>query len=445
MENFLAGFPSSYAPQAFEIAQKIRQAGYRVLICGGTVRDYLLGRRTGADIDLATSATPEEIQKIFPHSVMVGAQFGVVMIPVEEKNIEVATFRKDAEYLNGRHPTSVHYAGEVEDARRRDFTINAMFLDPFSGELLDYVGGREDLDRKVLRTVGDPDLRFTEDRLRILRAVRFAAELDFNVESLTWGAVCKRARQAVAVSHERTRVELEKILTSGRGAHGLDLLRDSGLLEVLLPEVQAMIGVEQPREFHPEGDVYTHTRLMFEKAGGPLTASLAWGILLHDVGKPPTFQIKERIRFDGHVDIGMIMAREIGRRLRMENQLVENIVDLVEHHLRFMHVQEMRESKLKRFLRKPNFSEHLELHRLDCLASHGMLDNYEFCKRKLAEFGAEKISPLPLINGHDLIALGFKPGPQFKEILGEVEDKQLEGELQDRDQALAYVRGKWEP
>lgn len=445
MENFLERFPSPFALQAFQIAKKISQGGHRVLICGGTVRDYLLGRRRDADIDLATSGTPDEIQKIFPQSVMVGAQFGVVMIPVEGKNLEVATFRKDAEYLDGRHPSSIRFADEVEDARRRDFTVNAMFLDPFTGELLDYVGGQADLDRKVLRTVGDPDLRFTEDRLRILRAVRFAAELDFSIDSETWEAVRKRAREATAVSHERTRVELEKIFTSGRGARGLDLLRDSGLLKVLLPEVHAMMGVQQPPEYHPEGDVYTHTRLMLEKAAGPLTASLAWGILLHDVGKPPTFQVRERIRFDGHVDIGMVMAREIGRRLRMENPLIEDIVDLVEHHLRFMHVQEMRQSKLKRFLRKPNFSEHLELHRLDCLASHGMLDNYEFCKRKLEEFGAEKMSPPPLINGRDLIALSFKPGPLFKEILGEVEDKQLEGELTDREQALAYVRQKWNP
>lgn len=444
MENFLEQFPSPYARQAFRIARTLHQSGHRILICGGTVRDYLLERRRAGDIDLATNATPDEIIKIFPEAVTVGAQFGVVMIPSEGKNIEVATFRQDAEYRDGRHPSAVSFADEVKDAQRRDFTVNAMFLEPFTGELLDYVGGRADLQRKVLRTVGDPNLRFSEDRLRILRALRLTTELEFQIDKATWEAILKRAPEAAAVSNERTRVELEKILISGQADRGLDLLRDSGLLKILLPEVQAMIGVQQPPEYHPEGDVYTHTRLMFEKAAGPLNPSLAWGILLHDVGKPCTFQIKERIRFDGHVDVGMAMAREIGKRLRMENQLIENVVDLVEHHLRFMHVQEMRESKLKRFLRKPNFAEHLELHRLDCLASHGMLDNYEFCKQKLEEFGAEKISPPPLINGHDLITLGFKPGPAFKEILREVEDKQLEGELSNREEALEYVRKKWQ-
>ncbi|MBI4457149.1 MAG: CCA tRNA nucleotidyltransferase [Acidobacteria bacterium] len=445
MENFLEQFPSVYAAQAFQIAQKLRHAGYRVLICGGTVRDYLLGRpRWTADIDLATNARPEQVRQLFPEAVEVGAQFGVTMIPWEGKNMEVATFRQDAEYRDGRHPTSIRFANEVEDALRRDFTVNAMFLDPFNGQLLDYVEGRGDLQRRILRTVGDPDTRFSEDRLRIVRAVRFAAQLDFEVEAATWRVVRERAREAATVSNERIRVELEKILTSANAAPGLDLLRDSGLLKVLLPEVLAMIGVQQPPEFHPEGDVYQHTRLMFEKAARTLNASLAWGILLHDVGKPPTFQIKDRIRFDSHVEVGCAMTREIGKRLRMENQLIEDTVDLVEHHLRFMHVQEMRESKLKRFLRKPNFAEHLELHRLDCLASHGMLDNYQFCKKKLEEFGAEKMSPPRLVTGHDLIALGLRAGPLFREILTDVEDKQLEGKIANREEALEYVKQRCE-
>ncbi|MBI2822518.1 MAG: CCA tRNA nucleotidyltransferase [Acidobacteria bacterium] len=444
MENFLEKFPSFDASRAFQIAHRLHRDGHRVLICGGTVRDYLLGRsRVEADVDLATSARPEEIQAIFAEAVPVGAQFGVVMIPCEGKNIEVATFRQDAQYLDGRHPTVIHFADEVQDAHRRDFTINAMFLDPFTGALLDYIGGRADLERKVLRTVGDPGLRFGEDRLRILRAVRFAAQLDFEIDPATWEQVCRLSHEVTCVSHERIRVELEKIITSLGAPRGLDLLRDSGLLKALLPEVHAMIGVQQPPEYHPEGDVYQHTRLMFQEAAFPLAASLAWGMLLHDVGKPPTFQIRERIRFDGHVEVGMAMAREICRRLRMDNSLTENVVDLVEHHLRFMHVQEMRESKLKRFLRKPNFADHLQLHRLDCIASHGMLDNYEFCRRKLEEFGAERMNPPRLINGDDLIAMGLNPGPLFRQILSEVEDRQLEGELGSRDEALDYVKTKW--
>lgn len=444
MPSFLEQLPSSSAPQAARIAAALRDAGHRILICGGSVRDYLLGRmRPESDVDLATDAKPDQILSLFSNAVTVGAQFGVVMIPSDGKNVEVATFREDSEYLDGRHPSSIRFSDEVKDARRRDFTINAMFLDPFTGKLLDYVGGQSDLQARVLRTVGNPFERFREDRLRILRAVRFAAQLEFQVESETWKAVIASSGDIAGVSRERIRVELEKILTSGHAARGLDLLRDSGLLKVLLPEVHAMIGIEQPPEYHPEGDVFTHTRLMYEKAQGPLSAPLAWAILLHDVGKPATFQVRDRIRFDGHVEVGVAIAREIGKRLRMENHLIDSVVDLIENHMRFMHVQEMREAKLKRFLRKPNFDEHLELHRLDCSASHGMLDNYYFCREKLEEFGKEKINPPPLINGHDLIELGFKPGPLFREILSDVEDRQLEGDLQDREQALSYVRQNW--
>jgi len=444
MPDFLEQFPSSNGTQAAAIARTLRDAGYRILVCGGSVRDYLLGRKhPDTDVDLATNATPEQILSLFDNAITVGAQFGVVMIPSDGRNVEVATFREDSQYLDGRHPSSIRFSDEIRDAHRRDFTINAMFLDPFTGELLDYVGGRKDLGQRLLRTVGNPVERFDEDKLRILRAIRFAAQLNFEIDPETWKAVVARSGEISSVSRERIRVELEKILTSPHAARGLDLLRDSGLLKILLPEVHALIGVEQPPEYHPEGDVFTHTRLMYEKAETPLPPSLAWAVLLHDTGKPATFQVRDRIRFDGHVEVGMAVAREIGKRLRMENHLVEGVVDLIEHHMRFMNVQEMREAKLKRFLRKPNFQEHLELHRLDCSASHGMLDNYYFCRQKLEEFGKEKINPPPLINGHDLIGLGFKPGPLFREILSDVEDRQLEGELKDREHALAYVREKF--
>lgn len=423
---------------ALQIVKRLREHGHCAYFAGGAVRDLLLGREI-SDIDIATSAAPEDVEGLFSRTLLVGKQFGVVVVVQGEVRYEVTTFRQEGPYLDGRHPSSVTPADAETDARRRDFTVNALFLDPLAEKVIDFVGGREDLKARIIRTVGPPRERFEEDKLRILRAVRFACQLDFDIEAQTYRAVQEMAPAITQVSWERIRDELLKILTGPAPGRGLQLLLDSGVLSRILPEVAAMRGVPQPPQFHPEGDVFEHTRLMLEKARQP-SPTLALGILLHDVGKPPTFQEKERIRFDGHAEVGAEMAREICRRLRLSNEITEQVVDLVRHHLRFIHVQEMRESTLKRFLRKENFAEHLELHRLDCLSSHRDLSSYHFCLQKLEELSKEQIRPEPLLNGHDLIALGFRPGPIFSRILEAVEEEQLEGRLQTRQQALEWVR-----
>lgn len=423
---------------AEEIVRVIREGGHEAFFAGGIVRDLLLGRKV-ADIDLATSARPEVIQTLFEKTIPIGKEFGVVIVVLGSTNYEVTTFRKDLSYSDGRHPDRVSFAGAAEDALRRDFTINALFLDPYTDQILDLVDGRKDLEARIIRTVGDPEERFGEDRLRLMRAIRFAAELDFEIEEQTLQAIQLNARHIDQVSRERIRDEFVKMLLGPDPARALRLLFDTGLLAAVLPEVAAMDGIPQPPAYHPEGDVFIHTLKMFELAGD-LSDSLAFGILLHDVGKPPTLSFEDRIRFHGHAEVGAGMAEEICTRLRLPNSTSARVVELVADHLRFMHVQEMRQSTLKRFLRKDNFSEHLELHRLDCLGSHGDLSNYYFCQDKLEEFGQEVIRPEPLINGHDLIALGLTPGPVFSEILRAVEDRQLEGGLSARDEALEYVR-----
>lgn len=406
------------------------------------MRDLLLGLPV-ADIDIATSARPDQVAELFPETLEVGKSFGVMIVVQDDMQFEVATFRKDLEYEDGRHPSGVRFTDAQEDARRRDFTVNALFLDPLSGEVIDYVGGQRDLQKGLIRCVGTADERFREDRLRVLRAVRFSCQLGFEIQEETREAIAKWAPQITTVSWERIRDEILRIFTGSRPAEGLDLLNETGLLHEILPEVESMIGVEQPPEFHPEGDVFVHTRLMFELSNDR-SESLAIGILLHDVGKPPTFTVKERIRFDGHTEVGAEMAEDICRRLRLSKDATARIVDLVRNHLRFMHVREMRESTLKRFLRKENFHEHLELHRLDCLASHGDLSAYYFCLEKLEEFSKEAMKPEPLLGGRDLIALGLEPGPIFSEILEPVEDRQLEGRLKTREEALQWVRENYE-
>ncbi|MGH9340217.1 MAG: CCA tRNA nucleotidyltransferase [Acidobacteriota bacterium] len=424
---------------ALQIVKALRERGFKAYFAGGAVRDLLLGRSV-ADIDIATSAHPDDVEGLFSRTILVGKEFGVVIVVLDSLNYEVTTFRKESSYIDGRHPSEVGFTNAREDARRRDFTVNALFLDPFSEEVVDYVGGREDLEHKLIRTVGEPAQRFEEDKLRILRALRFACQLGFELDEETFEYVRRYAGQLLRVSWERIRDELLKMLASPGPARALDLLSDSGLLTVVLPEVEAMKGVEQPPEFHPEGDVFKHTRLMLELSGGNLDESLALGILLHDVGKPPTFAVKERIRFDGHAEVGAEMAGAICRRLRLPNDQTEEVVELVKHHLRFIHVQEMRESTLKRFLRMENFDKHLELHRLDCLSSHRDLRAYNFCREKLEQLSQEAIRPDPLIDGYDLIDLGFKPGPVFSEILRAVEDLQLEGKVASRPEALDWVR-----
>lgn len=434
----LEKIPENLRTPALEIVARLNAAGHRAYFAGGSVRDLFLGRPV-SDIDIATDAPPERIAELFEHTLSVGAQFGVMIVVTPAAPYEVATFRNDGAYLDGRRPSEVRYGSEQDDAARRDFTINGLFLDPRSGQVIDHVGGLADLGSRTLRAIGDADRRFTEDKLRLLRAVRFACNLGFEIETGTLAAIQRLAAGISQVSRERVRDELNRMLVGAHPARALELMHSTGLLAEALPEVDRMVGVTQPPEFHPEGDVFVHTCLMF-RLSPRRSATLGWGILLHDVGKPPTRVVKERIRFDGHVEIGARMAAEIGRGLRLASGEIEQVVDLVENHLRFMHVTEMRESKLKRFLRKENFAEHLELHRLDCLASHGDLTNYDFCRARLAELSTEQMAPPRLLTGDDLIELGYAPGPLFRSILEQVEDAQLEGALVDKAAALAWVR-----
>ena len=423
---------------ALQIVEQLVGGGFEAYFAGGAVRDLLLERKV-ADIDIATSAPPDAVEGLFRKTIPVGRQYGVVVAPLLGLRYEVATFRAEAGYEDGRHPSSVRFSDLHQDALRRDFTVNALFLDPFREEVIDPVGGQGDLAKGLIRTVGSPAQRFHEDKLRILRAVRFACQLGFRIEEDTWSQVRELSSLLIQVSWERIRDEVVKILTGEAPDRGLELLQEAGILDVILPEVAAMKGVAQPPQFHPEGDVFTHTALMFTLSKG-LTETLALAVLLHDVGKPPTFSVQDRIRFNGHAEVGADMAEKICRRFRISRSTTDQVVDLVRHHLRFMHVQEMRESKLKRFLRKENFGEHLELHRLDCLASHRDLSNYDFCRGQLDRLSQESMRPQPFLTGHDLIEDGFKPGPLFSEILKKVEDLQLEGRLASKEDALQWVR-----
>ena len=429
---------------ATTIVQTLRQQGFQAYLVGGCVRDLLLGREP-KDYDVATNATPDQVMSIFPETYAVGAQFGVVLVPAPEGDVEVATFRSDIGYSDGRHPDEVRFSQDPrEDVARRDFTINGMLLDPVSNEVLDFVGGRKDLEAKIIRTIGDPRQRFAEDKLRMLRAIRFAARFGYTIEPATFAAVGDLADEIQVVSRERVRDELTRMLTEGQARHAFLLLDEGGLLPEVLPEISAMKGVEQPPQFHPEGDVFVHTLLLLENLPVPCSPALAWGALLHDVGKPPTFRLApDRIRFDGHVEVGVKMAQEICRRLRFSTDDTEQVLALIGNHMRFGHATRMKESTLKKFLRMPHFDEHLALHRADCLASHGDLSTYEFAQEKLAAIPPEKMRPSPLVTGDDLIAAGYVPGPRFKEILNAVEDAQLEGRLSSRDAALAFVSSEF--
>ena len=418
------------------------------------MRDLLLGREP-ADYDVATDATPQQVMEIFPQTFAVGAQFGVVLVPLpklesgesavppDEKIpvVEVATFRSDIGYSDGRHPDEVRFSRDPrEDVLRRDFTINGMMLDPVPNEVLDFVGGREDLKAGVVRAIGEPERRFAEDKLRMMRAVRFAARFGYRIDPATMAAIQRLAGQIGQVSRERVREELTKMLTEGRAKRAFELLDESGLLQQVLPEIAKMKGVEQPPEFHPEGDVFVHTLLLLDKLPAGSSKTLAWGALLHDVGKPPTFRVApDRIRFDGHVEVGVKMAAEICSRLRFSNEETDQILALVDNHMRFADVQRMKESTLKKFLRLPGFDEHLELHRIDCLSSNGITESYEYAREKLRALPPEAIRPRPLVTGRDLIEAGYEPGPRFKEILGAVEDAQLEGRLTSRAAAMEFL------
>jgi len=428
---------------AIAIVNALRRQGHEAYLVGGCVRDLLLGRKP-KDYDIATGARPEEVIAAFPRTIPVGAQFGVVIVRKGGRNFEVATFRKDAGYSDGRHPDRVAFATARADARRRDFTINGMFYDPVAGEVMDFVGGQRDLAAGVIRAIGNPDRRFDEDKLRMLRAVRFAARLGYEIEKKTAAAIKSRAVEIKEVSAERIGAEVAMLLTCPGAGRGLRLLEDLGLLAAVLPEVAAMRGVAQPPQFHPEGDVLEHTLMMVEMIPRRLRGSLvlALAALLHDVGKPPTFSVSDRIRFNNHPAVGAEMTEKILRRLRLPRETGELVGTLVREHLKFIEVGNMRPATLKRFLRQDRFDLHLELHRLDCLSSHGDLSWYRFCSDKLKELAAAKapLRPPKLIGGADLIALGLLPGPAFKRILGEVEDAQLEGRVATREEALRLVR-----
>jgi poly(A) polymerase len=402
------------------------------------------------DYDAATDALPEQVMALFPEAVAVGAQFGVVTVLRDGLKVEIATFRSDVGYSDGRRPDRVIYSkNPEEDVKRRDFTVNGLLMRPENEEVLDFVGGQADLKAGVIRAIGEPDRRFAEDKLRLLRAVRFAARFGFAIEPATFEAVRRHAREAALVSAERLREELTKLLTEGTARRGFELLDESGLLAVVLPEVAAMKGVEQPPEYHPEGDVWTHTLLMLEELGPGSPATLCWGVLLHDVGKPCTFrpitETGDRIRFDGHVDVGVRMGEEICRRFRFSKEDTEQILTLIANHMRFKDVEKMRAATLKRFVRLPRFEEHMELHRLDCTSSHRRLTAYDFVRKLLAETPSEQIRPSKLLTGNDLLVMGYKPGPVFSQILTSLEDAQLEGKVETREEATRYVRSKFRP
>jgi len=462
---------------ATDIVRELRNRGFQAYLAGGCVRDTLLGV-VPADYDVATDATPPEVMRVFPETYAVGAQFGVVLVPLrpraetptqpeegwvghpvgveqpgqappadvpsEHPNyVEVATFRNDGTYTDGRHPDRVSYSKDPrEDVQRRDFTINGLLMDPLDGNrVLDFVGGRDDLKAGIIRAIGDPERRFAEDKLRMLRAVRFSARFNYAIEPATFAAIQRLAPGIQQVSRERVRDELTKMLTEGHARRAFELLDTTGLLREVLPEVDRMHGVEQPPEFHPEGDVWIHTLLLLEKLPPRCSRSLAWGALLHDVGKPPTFRsAPDRIRFDGHVEVGTRMAEEICHRLHFSNEDTRQIAALVANHMRFADAARMKESTLKRFLRLPCFDEHLELHRIDCLSSHGNLELYDFVRDHVQHMPEEELRPKPLLTGEDLIGLGYQPGPQFREMLSAVEDAQLEDALRTKEEALAFVQ-----
>jgi poly(A) polymerase len=427
---------------ATDIVRRLRDAGFDAYLVGGCVRDIVMGQEP-KDYDIATSAQPAQVVGMFPDSLTVGALFGVVIVPREEGNVEVATFRSDGLYADGRHPVHVEYAKSAEeDVRRRDFTINGLLYDPVKNEVLDYVAGQADIRGRRVRTIGDPYKRFSEDRLRMLRAVRFASRFSFDLDPSVTNAIKDLAGEIRLVSAERIRDEILKILTEGQARRGFELLDSTNLLDQVLPEVKAMQGVEQPPEFHPEGDVWTHTLMMLDGLKAP-TQTLALGVLLHDVGKPRTFVVRERIRFDNHVEVGAKMAEEICKKLRLSLRETERVVELVRHHLRFKDFPRMKRSTQIRFLRMDGFKEHLELHRLDCLASHGKLENYLLARKMLGEIPEQEIRPPRLLSGNDLIRDGYKPGPVFKQILQAVEDAQLEGEIHTQQDALQLVHQRF--
>jgi poly(A) polymerase len=426
--------------KAISVVRRLREQGYQAYFAGGCVRDMLL-QKTPQDYDVATNARPEEIQRLFPHTIPVGAQFGVILVVLDGEPFEVATFRHDGPYLDGRRPSHVRYGTLEEDILRRDFTINGMLYDPLGDEMIDLVQGRADLERRLIRAIGEPQARFEEDRLRMIRAVRFAASLEFSIDPLTFNAIQQLASSITTIAWERIGDEVTRILTEGGARRGFELLDQSGLLQVLLPEIVALKGTPQSPDYHPEGDVFAHTLLLLSHLAPCSSETLAYGCLLHDIAKPVCFrQETDRITFYGHTEVGAAMAEEILKRLKRSRETWERVAYLVHNHLRHVQAPQMRLSTLKRFLREEGIDELLELTRIDALASNGDLQYYQFCKRRLAELNEAQIRPAPLVRGTDLIALGLVPGPIFAEILQRVEDQQLGGDLTSREQALDWVK-----
>ncbi|MDF1811356.1 MAG: CCA tRNA nucleotidyltransferase [Verrucomicrobiales bacterium] len=431
---------------AISILTQLQEAGYTAYFAGGCVRDSLLGKLP-KDYDIATSATPDQILEIFPKGNTIGAHFGVILVKKDGFPFEIATFRTDGDYSDGRRPDSVTFTDAENDARRRDFTVNGLFENPVTGEIIDFTGGREDLKKQVLRAIGEPEMRFQEDYLRLLRAVRFATVLGFEIEPRTWEAIQSGTENIRKIAPERIREELDKIWRHPNRVQGFDLLVDSGLMEVILPEITALQGCEQPPQFHPEGDVFVHTRLMLSLLPPEAELPLVLSVLFHDIGKPATQTFDDndnRIRFNGHDKTGAEMAEDILHRLKYSNAVIDAVVAGVSHHMEFMNVQKMRTSTLKRFMARDTFDYEMELHRVDCLGSNGYLENYEFLLQKKEEFANEPIIPKPFLNGHDLISRNFPKGPAMGEILTEAQDLQLEGVLTNREEALAWLDEKLE-
>jgi putative nucleotidyltransferase with HDIG domain len=427
---------------AASIVRELQEHAYVAYFAGGCIRDALLNIPP-KDIDIATSASPEQVQALFHRTIPVGIQFGVVRVRVAEMEFEVATFRSDGIYLDGRHPSAIRFSTPEQDAARRDFTINGMFYDPLSERLIDYVTGREDLAGKLVRAIGQPSRRFAEDRLRMLRALRFAAVLGFEIEAGTWSAIQADAQEIAIISPERIRDELLKMLVNPNRLRGFDLLDQSGLLAVILPEFEALKGCDQPEQFHPEGDVFVHTRLMLSLLAPEASGPQVLAVLLHDIGKPRVRSfdpVDRRIRFNGHDRVGAEMAEKVMTRLRFPRHEIDQVVDAVSNHMVFKDVRQMRPAKLRRFMARPHFGIELELHRIDCAGSHGDLENYHFLINKEAEFAQEPLIPARLVRGDDLIAMGLKPGPRIGELLEAVQTAQLEGEIKTRREALELLR-----
>ncbi|MFC4993674.1 CCA tRNA nucleotidyltransferase [Rubritalea tangerina] len=426
---------------AQEIASTLRKAGHLCYFAGGCVRDSLLGL-SPKDYDIATSATPQQVLDLFPHSDAIGAHFGVILVKYRGVGLEVATFRVDGNYNDNRRPDSVTFSSPEEDAKRRDFTINGIFQDPITGEIIDYVDGEKDLDAGLIKAIGTPAHRFQEDALRLLRAIRFATKLQFQIDPITWQAIQEHAHLLSSIAVERIQAEFNQILLSPHRARGIELVVSSGLAQHFIPELVDLIGCEQPPQFHPEGDVFVHTRIMLDMLYDTPSLELCLAVLLHDIGKPATYTYdpsEDRIRFNGHDKVGAEMAESILRRLKYSNKTIEAVFDMVLNHMNFMNVRFMKTAKVKRFMARPHYEEEMELHRVDCASSNGITENYDFLRDKEKEFASEPLIPPALLTGKDLIAQGLQPSPKFTKILESLQTEQLEGKVTSKEEALAWL------